>query len=163
MQELLEEPRFWVAVAFVMFLTAFGKKIWKAIAGGLDNRSARICAELDEARKLREEAQFVLDAYRKKNAESMKEAEAILAQARQDADALVAHANEELKRLLEARARMAEEKIAQAEKQAVTEVREHVIDITISAAKAIIIENIQQTPNDELLRRAIMDIERKVH
>jgi F-type H+-transporting ATPase subunit b len=76
---------------------------------------------------------------------------------------MVAAAQVELKHLLDARTRMAEAKISQAEKQAVDEVRGHVIDITISAAKALILENIQEMPGDELIKRAIADIERKVH
>ena len=163
MELMLEDPRFWVMIAFFGFFALFGKKLWTVLSKGLDSRSDRIRMELEEARRLREEAQFVLDAYRKKNAESLKEAEAILTQARQDADRLVASANEELKRLLEARTRMAEDKIALAEKQAVDEVRDHVVDITIAAAKTLIMENIQQMPGDELIRKAIADIERKVH
>ena len=162
-ESMLEDPRLWVAVAFALFLAMFGKKLWKLLAGGLDSRSARIRSELEEARRLREEAQAVLDAYRTKHAESLREAEALLAQARKDANRLVEQANAELKRLLDARTRMAEDKIAQAEKQAVNDVRAHVVDITISAAKAIIMENIQQMPGDDLIRKAIADIERKVH
>lgn len=162
-ESMLQDPRFWVAVAFVLFIAVFGKKLWKVLAQGLDGRSARIRSELDEAKRLREEAQAVLDAYRTKHAESLKEAEAILTQARKDANRLVEQANAELKRLLDARTRMAEDKIAQAEKQAVNDVRDHVVDITIAAAKAIIMENIQQMPGDDLIRKAIADIERKVH
>lgn len=160
---MMQDPRLWVLVAFVTFFVLFGKKLVNALLRGLDTRSERIAVDLAEARKLREEANAVLDAYRTKHAESIKEAEEILQRARVDAERMVAAAQVELKHLLDARTRMAEAKIAQAEKQAVDEVRGHVIDITISAAKALILENIQEMPGDELIKKAIADIERKVH
>lgn len=160
---LLSEPKVWIAVAFITFFAMFGKKLVGAMLRGLDARSETIARDLEEARRLREEANAVLNAYRTKHAESIKEAEEILHRARMDAERMVATAQAELKQLLDTRTRMAEAKISQAEKQAVDDVRGHVIDITISAAKALIMENIQAMPGDELIRRAIADIERKVH
>lgn len=160
---MLADPKFWVMAAFVIFFALFGRKLWAALTRGLDERSARIGAELSEARKLREEAQRVLEGYRKLHAESLKEAEAILVKAREDSAHMAAATQAQLKELLATRTRMAESKIQQAEQQAVNEVRDHVIDITIAAAKAIIVENIQQMPGDELIKHALADLERKVH
>ncbi len=161
--QLFADPTFSVAVAFFVFIALTGKMAWRLITKGLDGRSARIAAELEEARALRAEAQAALEAYRKKHAQSLTEADAILTKARADAERLAANAQADLKHMLETRTRMAESKIAQAEKQAIDDVREHVVDITIAAAKAIILENIKDIPSDELIRKAISDIERKVH
>lgn len=160
---VLASPQTWVALAFVLLFVFFGKKLFGALFRALDYRSGRIKNELEEAERLRTEAEAVLASYREKHRACLKEAEGILAKAREDADRLVKEAQAELKIMLEARRRMAEEKILQAEKQAVDEVRDHVVDITISAAKTLIMENIAQTSGDELIRRAIADIERKVH
>lgn len=159
----LEDPTAWVLVAFVLFFVMFGRKMFKAAGGALDSRSDKIRHDLEEARRLREEAETVLATYRKKYNESMQEAEEILARARNDANRMVENAEKELKVMLESRTRMARDKIAQAEKQAVQEVRDHVIDITVSAAKTLIIENLQHVSADELVKQAIADIERKVH
>lgn len=160
---LLQDPTFWVMIAFVAFFVMFGKKLAAALTRGLDTRSGTIAHELDQARALREEASAVLALYRKKYAESMQEAEEIPHRAREDAERMMATAEEDLKHLLAARIRMAESKIRQAEKQAVAEVQNHVIDITIAAAKALIVENIQTMPESALVDKAIADIERKVH
>lgn len=160
---VLSQPTFWVAMAFVIFFALAGKMLWRALTKGLDGRAERIRQELEEARRLREEAEALLATYRTRHAESMKEAEGILAKARADAARMAQDAEAELKQMLAARTRMAEDKIAQAEKQAVSEVRDHVVDITIAAAKSLIIENLETTPGDELIRRAVADLERKVH
>lgn len=159
----LAEPTLWVAVSFLLFFALFGKKLFGAMNKALDNRATRIAAELEEAKRLRQEAENALAAYRRKHAESLKEAGAILTQARENADRMAMQAQKELKSLTETRLRMAEEKIAQAEQQAITEVRDHIIDLTTAAARALILESIEQMPADEMMRRAIADLERKVH
>lgn len=159
----LTEPKTWVAVSFILFFVFFGKKMFGFMFKALDSRSAKIAAELAEARRLREEATAALAAYQQKYNECMQEAETILAAARRDAERLVKQAETDLKSLLEARTRMAQEKIAQAEQQAVEEVQNHVVDITIAAAKSLIADNLGKLRNDELVRAAISDLERKVH
>ena len=83
----------WVAVAFVIFLAVLAKLgVHRMILGVLDARAARIKAELDEAARVREEAQALLAEYRRKRAEADREADAILVAAREEAERLAAEA-----------------------------------------------------------------------
>lgn len=160
---MLHDPKFWVAAAFAAFFVLFGKKAWSALAAMLDGRSARIGAELEAAKRLREEAEGVLAAYRKQQAESLREAEEILQRARAEAEQMAAKAQADMQATLLARAQMAQEKIALAERQAIAELRNHVVDITIASAKSLIMESMSAMPGEALVQAAIADIERKVH
>lgn len=162
-QSLLQDPAVWVAISFVLFFAFFGKKLGKVLFSSLDTRATNIRSELDEARRLREEAENILALYRRKYSNAAKEAETILAQAREDANRMTQAAEAELKTLIENRTRMAQDKIAQAESKAIQEVRDHVVDITITAAKTLIMESLSHMSGDELVQMAIADIERKVH
>src|SRR5271155_4513917 len=119
MNEMLEDPRLWVATAFVLFVLVSYKKIGGFIVRALDQRAAKIKAELDEARRLREEAAQMLAQYKQKQAEYLKEAESLLSDARRDANLLRAHADQELKAALAARTKHALERIAQEENKAI--------------------------------------------
>lgn len=160
---MMSEPKFWVALAFVLLVGGLYKKISRLLAGLLDERSAKIAEELAHARRLREEAEIVLAQYKQKQAEYTKEAGAILKKARMDADVLAAHADKELKAALDVRMQHALEKIAQEETRAIADVRAHVVDISLAAARAIVIEHVQAMPQDELVKLALSDIERKIH
>ncbi len=157
------DPRFWVAVAFVAFFIIFGRILWRALAGALDGRAVRIGAELEEASRLRNEAEALLVAYKQKYEASVQEAAAILTHAREEAELLVKQSQEEIKTLISARTRLAEEKIAQAEKKTLEDARQHVIDITINTARTLISENMAHISDDAPLRAALADLERKVH
>jgi F-type H+-transporting ATPase subunit b len=160
---MLENPTFWVAVAFVLFVGLSYKKLAALMTKALDDRAAKIKAELDEARRLREEAEQVLAQYKQKQAEYMKEAEAMLAKAREDAEKFGAHAEAEMKAALDARTKNALERIAREEDKAIEDVRNHVVDIALAAARAIIVDHVGSLPQDELVKLALADIERKIH
>lgn len=160
---MLTDPRFWVAVAFFALVALSYKKIASFAVRALDERSAKIKSELDEARRLREEAEAVLEQYKQKQAEYLQEAENMLANARKDADAMRAFTETELKGALEIRMKQALERIAQEESNAVAEVRNHVVDIALSAARALIADHVSSMSQDELIKLALSDIERKIH
>ncbi|MFL1876534.1 hypothetical protein ACIKT0_15360, partial [Hansschlegelia beijingensis] len=119
----------WVAVAFLIFI---GLLVYVGapakILGALDARSAKIKAELDEARALREEAQRLLADYKRKREEAEREAEAIVANARKDAEFYAADAKAKAEDFVARRTRAAEQKIALAESQA------HSISTTASSS-----------------------------
>ena len=163
MHETLTDPRFWTAVAFFLMIALLYKKVFTFTARALDDRSAKIKSELDQARRLREEAEQVLAQYKQKQAEYLKESEAILHKARQDAAAMTAQAEKELKNALDARTKHALDKISQEEDKAIQDVRNHVVDIALAAARAIIIDHVSTLSQDELVKLAMVDIERKVH
>jgi len=118
------EAEFWVAVAFVIFvgvLIYYG--VHTMITGVLDQRSARIRADLDEARRLKEEAAALLAEYRRKQQSAEREAAQIVAGAKAEADRLGVEAKTRMEEFVARRTKMAETKIAQAEAQALADVR----------------------------------------
>lgn len=157
------DPARWVALAFFVLVALLYKKIARTFATVLDARSAKIAQELETARKLREEAEAVLAEYKKKQAEYTKEAEQILKRAREEADNNAALGDAQLKAALDARTANALEKIAQEEARAIADVRAHVVDISLAAARAVIMQHIEKTPQAELMKLALSDIDRKIH
>jgi F-type H+-transporting ATPase subunit b len=160
---MLDNPKFWVAAAFIVFVLLAYKKASTLLINMLDDRSAKIKAELEEAQRLRIEAEAVLQEYKQKQAEYLKEAESILANANKDAQALRDFSQNELKATLDARMKQAVDRIAQEESNAIAEVREHVLDIALAAARALIVDHVSNMPQDELVKMALTDIERKIH
>lgn len=130
-----------VALAMTaVILIALWKKVPAAIAGGLDNKIAAIKRQLDEAKALRAEAETLRDEYRRKIAGAEKDAEAMVANAQREADAILAKAEDDSKAMVERRKRMAEDKIAAAEREAVEDVRAHAASAAAIAARKLIAE-----------------------
>src|SRR6266576_5832328 len=118
------EAEFWVAVAFVIFVGVLAYfRVHKLIVDYLDQRTARIEAELDAARRLKEEAQALLAASKRKQQEAIREAESLIAGAKAEAERLAVEAKAKMEEFLSRRTKMAETKIAQAEAEAIDEVR----------------------------------------
>lgn len=143
--ELLADPTFWAFVGLVIF---FGVLLWQKVPGiiakQLDGRADAIRTELEEARRLREEAQELLAGYQRKQREAEAEADAIVAQARKDAKAMRAEARKELSERLDRRTVMAEQRIAQAEAQATAEIRAMATDLAIDAATKLLGEKLSK-------------------
>ena len=143
---------FWVAVAFVIFLGVliyFGAH--QMILDALDQRSARIRAELDEARRLKDEAQALLDQYRRKQSEAEREAADILAGARAEAERLAAEAKAKSEEFLARRTKLAETKIAQAEAQALADVRNAAAEAAVAAAEKVLAATVKGKVADDLI------------
>src|ERR1700680_1369731 len=134
--ELLRDPEFWVGVGTLIFLVIV---IWKRVPGlvanSLDARAAAIAKELEEARRLRSEAEALLAEYRKKRATAEPEASSILAEARAEATRFSAESRAATKAQIIRRGKQAEEKIATAEAHAVAEIRAAAVDAAIDAAE----------------------------
>jgi F-type H+-transporting ATPase subunit b len=163
MWEWVHNPVHWVAIAFIVFA---GLMVWKArkpVLDGIDARAERIKAELDEAQRLREEAQKALAEYKRKQRDAAKEAEELLANARHEADLLRNQAAEDLKQTLARREKAALEKIAQAETQAVQDVRAKAVDIAIAATAKLLSENVDPQRDQAMVDQAIKDLGRKLH
>ncbi len=136
---MLKDPSFWTAIAFVGFvLVLLYVKMPKIIGEQLDKRADAIRTELEEARSLREQAQSVLADYERKQRQAEKEAENIITQAKAEAERLAEETRNKLEVSLERRMKLAEDKIAQAEVQALKEVRIQAAEIAIAAAGTII-------------------------
>lgn len=162
MQELIHNPTFWVAVAFVIFVALTFKPISKALSGGLDSRSEQIRRELEEAAALREEAQKSLADYRKLQSEAAREAEELIAHTVKEAQRIREQAELDLEASLKRREQAAVEKIAQAEAKAMAEVRGHAVDIAIAATGKLLEEKLDSTRADAIVDQSIADL-RKLH
>jgi F-type H+-transporting ATPase subunit b len=158
MMHLFTEPEVWVLIAVVLFIVGVWKPARRSITGALDARAVRIRDELDEARRLREEAQQLLDANRKREAEAAAEAVAILAHARAEAERIAAQAARDLEQTLERRQRLAAERIAQEQAKALAEIRAVAVDVAISAARQVITAELDQTRGAALIDAAIQSL-----
>jgi F-type H+-transporting ATPase subunit b len=158
------DAEFWVAVSFFIFigiLLYIG--VHKKIAEALDHRRDRIKAELDEARRLREEAQALLAHYRQKQKEAEGEAAAILTGAKADAERMTLEAEAKMSEFVARRTKMAEAKIAQAEIQALADVRAAAADAAVTAAERILKDTAKGKLADELLASGIEDVKNKLN
>ena len=161
---MLGMAEFWVAVAFVAFLAILVYyKVPKLLAKALDDRAEAIRKELDEARRLREEAQTLLADYQKKHRNVGQEAEAIVDLARREAEAFAHETRASLKDALERRTKLAEDKIARAEAQAVDEVRASAIDLAVAAAEKILREKTAGTGGASLIDQSIRDLKGRLN
>ena len=161
--EFLSNPEAWVAAAFIIFVALTAKPIGRAIAKGLHGRAAKIKAQLDEARSLRDEAERLLAEHQRKQIAAVKEVEAIVARGREQAEHVRRESAVNLEVAFARREKMAIDKIAQAEAQAVTDVRNHAVDIAMAAAAKLLKESIDSGKGDELIDSAIKELDRKLH
>jgi len=160
--EIFHEAEFWVLVAAIVFVALVGRKVFGALAGGLDARAARIRGELDEARRLREEAEKLVAEYRAKQQQAAAEAEAIVTHAKAEAERIAAQSARDLELALERRQRTAEERIAQAEAKALDEVRAVAIDVAIAAAREVITAQIDERRGGMLIDEAIVALPQRL-
>jgi F-type H+-transporting ATPase subunit b len=155
---------FWVAVAFVIFIGALAYMgIPQKLLQWLDQRSARIKAELDEARRLRDEAGELLAEYQRRQREAEREAEAIVAEARNEAERIAAEARGKMEEFIARRNKLAETKIGQAEAQALAEVRAAAADAAVAAAEKILRETAKGKVAEELVAQGIADLKAKLN
>jgi F-type H+-transporting ATPase subunit b len=157
------EAHFWVNIAFFLVVALAYKPVSRAIAAALDARAAKIKSRLDEAHKLREEAQEMLATYQRKQRDAMKEAEEIIAHAKAEAERLAQQAARDLEVSMKRREQMALDRIAQAEAQALKEVQNLAIDVAIGAARKVIGESLSPAQTALLVDNAITDLSGKLH
>jgi F-type H+-transporting ATPase subunit b len=161
---MLRSAEFWVAVSFVIFCgILLYLKVPAVIAKALDERAAGIRRELDEARRLREEAQALLSDYEKKHRNAAEEAQAIVDTARREADAIAAEMRASLKETLARRTKLAEEKIARAEAQAVDDVRAAAVERAIAAAERILREKAAGANGAALIDQGIQGLKGRLN
>jgi len=161
---ILATPEFWVAASFFLFLgLLFYFGVHKKLAAVLDDRAERIAKELDEAKRLREEADKVLADYRRKQADAVKETEAIVAQAAKEAEILTAETRRSMQEHFERRMKLAEDKIARAEAEALRDVRAAAADAAVAAAEIVIAAKITPAEADKLVKQGIDALKTKLN
>ena len=158
------EAETWVAIGFLVFvamLLSIG--VHRTIGKALDDRSARIKAELDEARKLRDEAAALLAEYQRKRREAEGEAQEIVSGAKAEAERLAVEAKARIEEFVSRRTKMAETKIAQAEAQAAADVRAAAAEAAVAAAEKILRQETKGELASRLIARGIDDVGKKLN
>jgi len=158
----MPEAEAWVAIAFALFV---GLLIYlgahRRVIDAIDRRGARIKAELDEAVRLRQEAQAVLAEFERKGREAESEAAAIIAGAKAEAERLAAEAKARMEDFVVRRTKMAEAKIAHAEAQAVADVRAAAADVAVAAAEKILGAAAKGKVAEDLLAKGIESVKKQ--
>jgi F-type H+-transporting ATPase subunit b len=161
---MLLEAEFWVALGFFVFLGLLGYLgVHRKLAKSLDDRAIRIKAELDEARKLKDEAAALLADYQRKRREAESEAQEIIDGAKAEAERLAEEAKAKVEEFVARRTQIAETKIAQAEAQAAAEVRGAAAEAAVAAAEKILSQEAKGTLAAELIAKGIEDIRKKLN
>ena len=158
-----EDPTFWVMIAFVITVAAAVRPAYRMITTALDKRAETISNQIEEATRLRDEAQEMLASYQRKQRDAVKEAEEILANAQEEAQRVSARAAENLEKALERREQLAEERIAQAEAKAVAEIQSLAVDIALDATRRLLAEQVTGDRADAMIDAAIKELPEKFH
>jgi F-type H+-transporting ATPase subunit b len=154
--EFIFEPEFWVAISFFIFLAlVLHLGVHKKVAAALDARAATIAKELAAAKRLREEAEKVLADYKRKEGDAAKEAQAIVSLATKEAEILAEETRRSMKEHFERRMKLAEDKIARAQAEALREVRNAAADAAVIAAQSLIAKSLTPETADKLVKQGI--------
>ena len=158
------EPETWVAVAFIILMGVF---VWlgvhRTVLTALDHRAERIKAELDDARKLKDEAAKVLAEYKAKRASAEREAADIIASANAEAERIASEAKAKMEDFVARRTKTAESKIALAEAQALADVRAAAANAAVTAAASVLSQTVKGQVADDLLAKGITEVRAKLN
>ena len=148
----------WVALGFVLFVVLVWKKAGAALAETLDTRSAKIKSELDEARKLNEEAKSELDSLKGLKRDAEKEAKTIIANAKTAANRIRETAAQKAVETVARREAQAADKIQASEAALVNELRAKVASLAVDAARELIAEKMDQDASLKLIETSVKQI-----
>ncbi len=158
------DATFWALISLIAFFALiFYLKVPGKLSGALDDRAVKIRGELDDARRLREEAQALLADYQRKRREAEKEAEDIVTEAKAEAERLTVVTNKALEDMIERRTKAAEVKITQAEAQAVADVRDRATEIAVTAAEKILTAKVSGKTAESLIASSIKEVSSRLN
>ena len=158
------QAEFWVAVAFLILMGVFGYfGVHRTILQALDHRRDRIAKELDDARRLKEEAAKLVEEYRARRASAEREAQDIVTSAKADAERIAAEAKAKMEDFVARRTKTAENKIAQAESQAIADVRAAAAEAAVAATSSILTQSVKGSVADDLIAKGIEDVRSKLN
>jgi F-type H+-transporting ATPase subunit b len=161
---MFTEPETWVAIAFVILMVLFGYLgIHRTVLKALDHRGERIKAELDDARRLKDEAAKLLAEYKAKRSSAEREAAEIISNAKADAERIAAEAKTKMEDFVARRTKTAEGKIALAEAQALADVRAAAANAAVAAASTILSHSVKGSVADDLLAKGIAEVRAKLN
>jgi F-type H+-transporting ATPase subunit b len=160
----LRNTNFVVTLAFLLFLAVIWYFKVPALLGGLlDKRADGIRADLDAARKLRDEAQAVLATYEAKRREMQVQADLIVAQAKREAEDAATQAKADLAASIKRRLAAAEDQIKSAELSAIRDVRDRAVNVAVAAAGDLIGRNLGAGDKGKLIDDAIGEVAARLH
>jgi len=159
----IQDPTFWVLIAFLLFIGLATHPISRLVIAALDKRAETIRSDIEEAEALRKEAQDLLASYQRKQRDAIKEAEDIVQQAQDEAERILTQGQKDLKESLERRHRLTLERIEQAEAQALELVRSDIIDIALDTTREFLLQELKGKRADALIDSAIQDLPNKIH
>ena len=160
---MLQDPAFWVGLAFLLVIALIYKPAMNSSSASLDGRAVMIRTQIEEARKLREDAQALLADYQRKQRDAMAEAERIIQQAKEDATRMRTDAEQDLTRSIERRKQQALERIAQTEAQAIAQVRNTAVDVALNAAEALLRDNIAAGQAQTMVDKSIAELSKRLN
>ena len=161
---MFAEPEFWVAVAFVILMGVFAYfGIHRTVLTTLDHRRDRIKSELDDARRLKEDAAKLLAEYKARHATAEREAQDIITSAKAEAERIAAEAKSKVEDFVARRTKTAESKIALAEAQAIADVRSAAANAAVAAASTIMSQSVKGDVADNLLAQGIAEVRAKLN
>src|ERR1700759_2413138 len=161
---MFAEPEFWVAVGFVILLGVFVYVgVHRTVLTALDKRAERIKAELDDARRLKEEAAKLLAQYKARHASAEREAQDIVTAAKAEAERIAAEAKTKMEDFVARRTKTAEGKIALAEAQALAGVPAAAAAAAVTAASTILTQSVKGSVADDLLAKGIAEVRQKLN
>ncbi|KWV48364.1 ATP F0F1 synthase subunit B [Bradyrhizobium macuxiense] len=158
------EPETWVAIAFVILMIVFAYVgVHRTLLTALDHRAERIKAELDDARRLKDEATKLLGEYKARRTSAEREAEDIISSAKAEAERIAAEAKTKMEDFVARRTKTAESKIAMAEAQALADVRAAAANAAVSAASTILSQSVKGSVADGLVSKGIAEVRSKLN
>jgi len=159
----LHDEEFYILIAFLFAVAILLWQAWGQITAGLDARAQTIKSQLDEAKRLREEAEAMLADYQRKQRDAMAEAQEIVVQAQAEAERVAKQAEIDLEAAIKRREEQARDKITQAEVKALAEVRGVAVDVAIEAVRVLLAESLTEARGASLIDQAIEDLPKRLH
>ncbi|MCA1489532.1 F0F1 ATP synthase subunit B [Sinorhizobium alkalisoli] len=158
------DATFYAFVGLILFLALIVYlKVPGMVAGALDTRADKISNELAEAKRLREEAQGLVAEYQRKRKDAEAEAASIVAAAQREAEMLTAEARQKTEEYVARRTALSEQKIKQAESDAINAVRAAAVDLAISAAEKVLMAKADAGAQEALFRKALGEVKSRLN
>ena len=161
---MFTQPETWVAIAFIILMAVF---VWlgvhRTVLTALDHRAQRIKAELDDAKRLKDEAAKLLADYQARRASAEREAQEIVTNAKAEAERIAVEARARMEEFVARRTKTAESKIALAEAQALADVRAAAAEAAVTAASTVLSQSVKGSVADDLLTKGIAEVKAKLN
>ena len=161
---MFTQPETWVAIAFIILMAVFAwLGVHRTVLTALDHRAQRIKAELDDAKRLKDEAAKLLADYQARRASAEREAQEIVTNAKAEAERIAAEAKTRMEDFVARRTKTAENKIALAEAQALADVRAAAAEAAVAAASTVLSQSVKGSTADDLLTKGIAEVKAKLN